>query len=300
MKIMSQILNKCRQINWLTQQVDLLQTRLERVQRSLGRLESRQLSFSSLDAWKAHDFPVFSQCGEDGLIQFLISNLDIPRKIFVEFGAQMYQETNTRFLVQNDYWSGLLIEGNPDWVEVIKKDPIYWQYNLKAVQSFVTRENINGLIAGNGISGDIGLLSIDIDGNDYWVWEAITGIHPAIVIVEYNFRFGSERKVVVAYRPDFERGKAHSSMIYYGASLAALTHLANKKGYALVGCTQMGNDAFFVRRDLLKSPIVEKTVAEAYVAGPFRETRAPNGDLLFLSTEQEQAILKDLPVIQID
>jgi len=164
----------------------------------------------------------------------------------------------------------------------------------------VTRENIDTLLADQGLSGDIGLLSIDIDGVDYWVWEAITAVSPAIVVIEYNARFGAERAVSVPYDAGFVRSKAHHSMIYYGASLRALCLLGKRKGYALVGCNSAGNNAFFVRRDLLPASLPEREPAQAFVAAGFREARDERGALAFLDAAQEAAILRDLPVVEVD
>ena len=142
-------------------------------------------------------------------------------------------------------------------------------------------------------------MSIDIDGNDYWVWEACTAVSPAIVIVEYNSRFGSERSVTVPYDPGFVRHKAHHSCAYYGASLAALVALGARKGFAFVGSNRAGNNAFFVRRDLLAAPLRELTVAEGYVQRQFRETRDADGRLLFPTPEEEAALVGNLPLVEV-
>ena len=199
----------------------------------------------------------------------------------------------------NDNRSGLLSDGTEHNVDYIRQDPIYWQDNHKAECRFITRDNINDLIRRNGVSGDIGLLSVDIDGNDYWVWERIDCVSPAIVITEYNARFGAERAVTVPYDANFRRGTAHHSMIYYGASLRALTQLGNQKGYALVGCNSAGNNAFFVRRDLVRGLLKERSVAESFVRNQFRETRDAEGRLLFLGPEEESAVLAGLPLVDV-
>lgn len=232
-------------------------------------------------------------------MQHLLRYIPISQKVFVEFGVENYTEANTRFLLVNDNWTGVVMDGSTAHIDYIKQDDISWRFSLKAQQAFITRENINGLIRGNGIHGEIGLLSIDIDGNDYWVWEAIDVVTPAIVIVEYNHRFGSERAVAVPYSADFQRSNAHHSNIYYGASLAALCRLGSRKGYAFVGCTTAGNDAFFVRRDLKPDSIPELTPAAGYVQGKFRESRDEKGRLSFLDNSQEAAILAKLPVVEI-
>jgi len=281
-------------------QVVALEARLQRVQEALGRIERRQLLARPPGGWRGHEFRVFSQWGEDGLIQHLVHEVPVARRVFVEFGVEDYREANTRFLLVNDGWSGLVMDGSEENVRRIRQDPLFWQHNLKATQAFVTRENIDALLADQGLSGDIGLLSIDIDGVDYWVWEAITAVSPAIVVIEYNARFGAERAVSVPYDAGFVRSKAHHSMIYYGASLRALCLLGKRKGYALVGCNSAGNNAFFVRRDLLPASLPEREPAQAFVAAGFREARDERGALAFLDAAQEAAILRDLPVVEVD
>lgn len=270
-----------------------------RMQEALGRIENRQLERDSPAQISAAEFKVFSQWGEDGIIQYLLRHVPIPRKIFVEFGVENYTEANTRFLLVNDNWTGLVIDGSRQNIEHIKGDDIYWRYNLKAEHAFVSRENINDLIRRNGIIGEIGILSIDIDGNDYWVWEAIDVIKPSVVIVEYNHRFGPERAVTIPYNADFQRSKAHHSNIYYGASLAALCILGRRKGYAFVGCNSAGNNAFFVRSEMKPEILAEIKPVEGFVGAKFRESRDSTGKLAFLNEAQEAAILETLPLVEI-
>lgn len=244
MNILTKIKDKLNLLGYIYNQGILIQNTLIKVQEALGRIESCQLlSLNKLEL-NANEFRVFSQWGEDGIIQMLLRHIKTPHKIFVEFGVQNYTESNTRFLLINDNWSGLVIEANEKDFQYIKQDPIYWQYNLKAINNFVTKDNINQLLLVNGIQGEIGILSIDIDGNDYWIWKEINVVNPAIVITEYNFRFGIEKAVTIPYDENFTRSNAHHSMIYYGASLKALYLLAQKKGYAFVGCNTAGNNAF--------------------------------------------------------
>ena len=282
------------------ERIDAIELRLERMQEAIGRMESRQLRDAPPQQWSEHEFRVFSQWGEDGLIQLLVRDIPVPNKIFVEFGVENYREANTRFLVSNNGWTGLVMDSADENVRQIRQDPLYWQCNLNAQKAFVTRENINSLLADNGICGPIGLMSIDIDGNDYWVWEAITVVKPAIVIVEYNARFGPDRAVTIPYDPDFNRQQAHFSTIYYGASLRALWWLGKQKNYALVGCNLAGNNAFFVKQDLLPGTIKARDPREAYVAARFRESRDQSGNLAYLDPAQEAQILDGLPVVEVE
>ena len=189
-------------------------------------------------------FKVFSQFDEDGIIQYLINKLPIESKTFVEFGVENYEESNTRFLLVNDHWQGMVLDARASDIRYIQQDKIYWQYDLQAKCTWITRENINALLLDAGFGEDLGLLSIDIDRNDYWIWKAIQSVRPLIVVIEYNSLFGL-RPIAVPYKEDFERTVAHYSNLYYGASLGALQHLAQKKGYLLLGSNVLGHNAFF-------------------------------------------------------
>jgi hypothetical protein len=285
---------QAEQFERLEKEMKRLGTRLGRMQEALGRVEARQCA--GAEGLAGSEFRAFSQWGEDGIIQFLVRRVKVAKKVFVEFGVETYVEANTRFLLTNNNWSGLLMDGSAENIRSIKKSGIYWQHTLKAVEAFVTRENNNGLLAENGIGGEIGLLSIDIDGNDYWVWDAIQGVSPAIVVLEYNARFGPTEAVTVPYDPEFQRARAHYSHVYYGASLGALTRLSGRKGYALVGCNSAGNNAFYIRKDLRPESVPELSVEAAFVRNQFREARGEDGKLALLDFEEERKLVFTMPL----
>ncbi len=230
------------------------------------------------------EFKVFSQWGDDGIIQFLVSYLDIPTKTFIEFGVEDYSESNTRFLLINNNWKGVVLDGNPKDIQYIQEDEIYWRHDLTAKQVFVTAENINQVIKESGFTGEIGLLHIDIDGNDYWVWKSIEVVNPIIVIVEYNSVFGMDRAITVPYNPSFDRTEAHYTNLYFGASLKALVQLGEMKEYYFIGCNSNGNNAYFVRRDKIKDLEI-KSIQEGYVASRFRESVDKKGNRTFITGE---------------
>lgn len=279
------------------QRVNTLAERLTRVQEALGRIEMRQVAAMAGTPSQA-EFRVFSQWGEDGIIQYLVQHVPIERPIFVEFGVENYVESNTRFLLTNNQWSGLVMDGSQENIDYIKRDVIYWATNLKAECAFITKDNINDLLRRNGISGDIGLLSVDIDGNDYWVWQAIDVISPRIVICEYSSQFGPTAQVTTPYDPSFVRDQAHYSKVYYGASISALNALAVNKGYCLVAGNRAGNNAFFVRNDLLGNMRV-LTPAEAYRQAQFREFHNEQGQLTFDDFETRLEKIGDLPLFDV-
>jgi hypothetical protein len=275
-----------------------LNQKILNLQNAIGRIEQRQLEAMGKVDHKDWEFKVHSQWGEDGIIQFLLQNVEIENKIFVEFGVENYTEANTLFLLQNNYWSGFVIDGSLENINEIKSQNIYWRHNLTAISSFITKENINDIFKENNIKGDIGILSVDIDGNDYWVWEKIQNVYPAIVIAEYNSLFGSNLKVTVPYKNDFVRG-GKNPVSYYGASISALTYLANKKGYQLVASNKAGNNIFYVRNDLM-GKLKVLTPSEAYVGSQFRESKDSLGNLTFKNFDEAQQELYLLPVVEVE
>ena len=249
-------------------------------------------SFSSL---REAEFKVFSQFGDDGIIQYLTHRLAPLSDSFIEFGVENYRESNTRFLLLNNNWRGLVMDSDAASIDHIQHDEIYWRHTLTARRAFVTRDNIDDLLKEAGFLGEVGLLSIDIDGNDYWVWEKLTAINPVIVIVEYNSIFGSDLAVTIPYHPNFARHQAHYSGQFWGASLTALTQLAEKKGYSPVGCNSAGNNAYFVRKDKIDNlPVL--TAKEAFVDARFRDSRDKTGKLNYLTGAQRFQAIADLEV----
>lgn len=248
-----------------------------------------------------HELKIFSQFGEDGIIDFLVKKIDLKNKTFIEFGVEDYEESNTKFLLEAKNWKGLIFDSSQIFINKIKKKDYYWRNNLVAVNAFVTAKNINNLIKKNFVHGEVGLMSIDIDGNDYWVWKAIDICRPSIVIVEYNARFGDKKSVTVPYKDKFDRTSEHYSSIYFGASLAALHKLGKEKGYSLVGTNLNGNNSFFIRDDIIKinNNIQTFTPEKCYHTNSFNELRDQKGNILDRNNSLEKQILDKLPLIEI-
>jgi hypothetical protein len=245
------------------------------------------------------EFSVFSQWGEDGILQYLLSQVDVPHRVFIEFGVQDYEESNTRFLLLNNNWRGLVIDAGQQYIDHIRAQDYYWRHDITAVGAYITRENINGLFVGAGFTGDIGILSVDIDGNDYWIWEAIEVVSPRIVVVEYNAVFGSRSAVSVPYSEHFQRTQAHFSNLYFGASLKAFCSLAERKGYVFVGSNGAGNNAFFVRAELAGELRV-LTCEEGFVESRLRESRDQQGRLTFVSGAERRELIADQPLVDVE
>jgi hypothetical protein len=240
------------------------------------------------------EFKVFSQWGDDGIIDFLVNHLTITNRTFVEFGVEDYTECNTRFLLQTSNWSGLIVDASIENVNAIRRRELSWKYDLTAICSFITRDNINDLIA-RKFTGEIGLLSIDIDGNDYWVWKAIDVVKPIVVIVEYNSVFGSTNPWTIPYQADFVRSKSHYSNLYYGTSLLSLYDLAGELGYSFIGCNSNGNNAYFVRNDKMSS-LEAKKPEDGFVISKFSEARDLRGQLSFPPLDDRLKLVRGLKV----
>ena len=266
----------------------------------MGRMLSEQIkNKTTIRMLSDVEFKVFSQWGDDGIIQWLVHNIDIPHKTFVEFGVENYQESNTRFLLLNNNWSGLVLDGSTYNIMQIKHANYFWKHQLLAKAAFIDADNINNLLANTGFDPNIGILHIDLDGNDYWIWRAISIISPIIVIIEYNSVFGRDRPITVPYHPTFNRTQAHYSNLYAGTSLAALEHLAKEKGYAFIGCNSAGNNAYFIRRDKLNTNVREISLEQGYVESNFRESRDEQGYMTYLSGMQRLKAITGLPVFNV-
>jgi hypothetical protein len=167
------------------------------------------------------------------------------------------------------------------------------------VDAFVTKDNINDLLAKSRFDEDVGILSIDIDGNDYFILEAIDTVRPRILICEYNAVFGT-RKISVPYDPDFCRTTKHYSNLYWGASLSAMTFLANRKGYSLVGTNSSGCNAFFVRDDLLNEKVKVLTAEQVFSPSTIRQSRDRQGKLSYLAGKDRLEAIRGLHVVNIE
>ncbi|MDT0556062.1 hypothetical protein [Patiriisocius hiemis] len=271
-------------------------TRLLAIGTMLSKQQFQMVSSNIND----YEFKIFSQWGDDGIIQYLIKNLSIENTTFIEFGVEDYLESNTRFLMMHDNWSGFIIDGSNKFIKNLKKYKWYWKYDLRGKCAFITKDNINSILLSSGFKS-LGILSVDIDGNDYHVLEEIDlgVLNPSIIIVEYNAVFGKDRYITVPYKEDFVRNNMHYSNLYFGASLPAFTHVANNKGYALVGCTIAGNNAYFVRRDLLNKNVSELSIEEAFKDSKFRESRNKDYSLSYLRGDTRLAEIKGMPVINL-
>jgi hypothetical protein len=212
------------------------------------------------------EFRAFSQNGEDGILLYIFSVLGMGERTCVEICAGDGVENNTANLVVNHGWRGLMVDGNEILTERARRfyasHPDTFCLPPTVVNAWITRENVNRIIEENGFRGTVDLLSLDIDGIDYWLWEAIEVIRPRVVVAEVQCVWGDEGAVSVPYAPDFRCRFIDGFGVYCGASLPAFVKLARKKGYRLVGVNHLGFNAFFVRDGEGEEVLPEVDVAD--------------------------------------
>lgn len=211
-----------------------------------------------------YEYSLFSQNGEDGILRRLYSQIGFGSRRFLEFGFEP-TESNSLRLALKEGFGGLFIDGSPSVVSRFNRAArSFGLVGVRAVHRFLDLDNLEPTIRQGGLPAEIDLLSIDVDGNDYWFWEGIRCLSARIVVIEYNASLGPERSCSVPYDPLFDRHRKHASGFYCGASLAALERLGRRRGYSLVGCDSNGVNAFFVREDCLTPELTELTSQSAF------------------------------------
>ena len=231
--------------------------------KELAELQNKSLDFDYVS------FDEYSETGEDGILLYIYSIIGTTNKKLVDIGAGGIGGSNTANLILNHGFTGLLIDGNE---KSIKSARGFFEFQqaasgLTLLSTFVNAENINELIRQNGIKGEIDLLCLDIDGNDYWVLKAIEIVEPRVIVLEYQDLLGPDRAWTIPYKKDFD---VHSYVVnketnnYCGASLQAFTKLCNARGYRLVGCNKTGWNAFFVKKGLGENFLPEVSVDSCF------------------------------------
>lgn len=300
MKVVEAIKSVFNQLISINDSIQAVKSRFDEIKINQGIILSFLNQTRVSPQIQDYEFKVFSQFGEDGIIQRLTQVVPIEHRTFIEFGVEDFFESNCRFLLMKDNWKGFVIDGSAKNIGKLKNAYFYWKHQIEAIDAFITKENINGLLQRSGFHPDLGILSIDIDGNDYHILEAIEGFKPRILICEYNSIFGGIRKISVPYDPAFRRTKKHYSNLYFGASLAAITMLANRKGYTLVGTNRIGSNAFFVRNDVMSPQLMSVTAEAAYFPSSLRDSRNEKGEMTYINGMDRLKVIEGMPVVNVE
>ncbi len=188
---------------------------------------------------------IFTQNGEDGIVEEIFKRIKTTNKYFVEFGVHGVKNNSSLLLIRD--WGGLWIGGDKNGEKIIKDKfkQVLDKGRLKHSATWITKDNIENVFKENHVPSEFDFLSIDIDGNDYWIWKAITQYAPRVVCIEYNATFPPDISWIMEYNPSHSWDQTS----YFGASLKALEILGKEKGYELIGCDFSGCNAFFIRKD---------------------------------------------------
>jgi hypothetical protein len=228
-------------------------------------------SSSPLPGLSETGFKVYSQTDEDGILLYIFSIIGTLNRTSAEICAGNGIECNTANLIINHGWDGLLVDGDSGLVKqgraFYKQHPHTTVYPPRFVHSWITRDNVNDILIRSGVTGEIDLLSIDMDGVDYWIWDAIRVIEPRVVVVEYQDIIGPERSLTVPYKEGFNAYAYPTTRRmpnFCGASLPAFCKLARGRDYRLVGCNRYGYNAFFIRNPHGVQQIPEIQIKECF------------------------------------
>jgi hypothetical protein len=283
-----------RFFKWLKRRLIPYSVRAGKVQRKWRRQDRAPAlqAGASGAGLERHEYSLFSQNGEDGIIRFLFSEIGFESRRFVEFGFGPVQCNSLR-LILHEGFKGLLMDGSQENCDFFNRAAAGRGLDgVEAVPAFLDRENLNRIIADHGIEGEIDFLSLDVDGNDYWLWEALECVSPRVACIEYNAGIGPALSWTVRYDPEFERYAKHPSGFFHGASLRALESLGRRKGYRLIGSDSTGTNAFFLRDDIDAPQISTVTAEEAW---------RPHANWLgrgFSEAEQLQ-IMQNMPYVEV-
>tara|TARA_B110000967_G_scaffold187682_1_gene209811 strand:+ start:117 stop:1022 length:906 start_codon:yes stop_codon:yes gene_type:complete len=273
---------------------------LETILINQGKILSTLNSQKNATKLSDYEWKIFSQWGEDGIIDFLVSEVSIVNKTFIEFGVENFSESNCRYLLMKSDWNGFVIDSSQKNIKKLKNSYYFWKYDLQTFVAFIDINNINELLIKSGFERDLGILSIDIDGNDYHILNKIDCFDPRIIICEFNPLFGNDRKITVPYDPKFYRTRKHYSNLYWGASINALRSLLTKQDYTLVGTGMQGGNAYFIKNSLMTDHL--RILAKNPFCFNFnwRESRDINGNLNFLRAELRYKEIKGMNVLNVE
>jgi hypothetical protein len=239
----------------------------------LLRLQYQALARSrtALPSFLDVEFKCYSQNGEDGILLYLFSLLGTTNRRVVEVCAGHGMECNAANLIVNHGFEGLLLDGDESLLtlgrDFYASYPTTFIWPPVLAQAWITTENINEVVSRHGFVGTVDLLSLDLDGNDYWIWQALECIAPRVVVLEFNAGIGPDRSLTMTYQDDF-RLDLSAPPYRCGASLAAFVKLGRAKGYRLVGVQSMCFNAFFVRDGIGEDVLLERTPAECFAQTP--------------------------------
>ena len=248
------------------------------------------------------DFKVFSQNGEDGIIDYLLFSLQIEKPKFIEIGVGDYYESNTRFIFERSSGDGLIIDIIDNFQKRVEKNVRLWKGNLKILNRKIDSGNILATLKEFNFFDNIDLFSIDVDGIDYWILEKMPKKFCKLIVAEYNPYFGSNLEISVPNDKNFDRSKYHHSNLCFGASLKSIINLLDRKGFVFLGTNLFKNNAFFVNSDFKDNLFLEipnNNELNSFTNASFRESRDINNKLNFIDPKDILNEIKKCEVVDL-
>lgn len=268
----------------------------------LSHLLNMREKYSFVNSFSDVDYKIFSQNGEDGIIDYLLSQLSIEKPKFVEIGVGDYTEANTRFVFERTSAKGVIIDCIYGLEKKISKNLATWRGELNVINRSVNSKNIIEILSTFDSLRDLDLFSIDIDGIDYWILNKLPENFSKIAIIEYNPIFGKDIEVSVPNIDNFNRTKYHYSNLCFGMSLKAAIKIMQSKNFYFLGTNLFRNNAFFVSNDFKKNKYfsnLEINELEKYVDSNFSESRNKNGKLNFLNKKKQIMEILDCEIVDL-
>lgn len=268
----------------------------------INQLTSCRQNYKNFGSLHEAELKIFSQNGEDGIIDYLIYKLKLNSLNFVELGVGDYRESNTRFLYNRYHPKGLIVDSVENLENKVKPYVNLWKGDLRICNKQITFDNIDDILKQYS-NFEIDIFSIDIDSIDYWIIKKIQKNISKIFIAEYNPVFGPTLEVTVPNIPGFNRTKYHYSNLCYGMSLKALINLMNKKNYSFVGTNLQKMNAFFVLNELNVDDIFGNLKIKSlnhYTDSNIRDSRDKKYKLNYLTGENKLKEIQDCEVINLE
>jgi len=268
----------------------------------LSHFLSVRKDYSNISLLSDVDYKVFSQNGEDGILDYLLTSLSIENPKFLEIGVGDFTECNTRFIFDRCSAKGTIIDCINNFEEKVKKNVELWKGDLKIINKKINTENIHDLIENSDCFLDLDIFSLDIDGIDYWILNELPENFSKIVVLEYNPLFGSNLEATVPNLPNFDRTSYHYSNLCFGMSLKAAINLMFKKNFYFVGTNLFKNNAFFVNNKFFKKKYFKNLQVKSIqysVNSNFTESRSKDGSLNYLNKENRFKEILDCEVVDL-
>jgi len=268
----------------------------------LSHLLNMREKYPNIRSLSDVDFKIFSQNGEDGIIDYLLYQLNIEKPKFVEIGVGDYTEANTRFIFERTSSKGAVIDSICDLENKIKKNLAVWRGELNIINKSVNSKNIIDILQSDDAMRDLDLFSLDIDGIDYWILDKLPNNFSKIAIIEYNPIFGWDMEVSVPNIDNFDRTKYHYSNLCFGMSLKAAIKIMENKNFYFVGSSLFRNNAFFISNDFDKNKYFSNLIIgeyEKYIDSNFSESRNKANKLNYLNKKKQIDTIMNCEVIDL-